>query len=259
MLHQEARSRICLGCMQKCTRNLLDAQPLTLQRLNDHVIQHIDVHDSRMPIGFCESCRLRLKRISENGAKAFDLSHLHSYLKQQKRIMPRVKECKCLVCQLASSSGGVAKKLQRFQKSSGRPSNEPRPVIHRLCGKCHTPLFSGCNHSCNNSTLVENILSSCPTGVLDQIASKHLKSKMEASESNKLTLKTFGTPMPVTIRHDRTEPTQFSHEQMDFIQAHSSFTGEQMKKCKFNSWDIRRDNSVNFPSPFQKYVLYFLF
>ena len=199
MLHEDARKKVCMGCFRKSSQNLLSAQPALLQRVNDHLIKDVDVHDSRVPIGVCESCRPRLHAIAtKKESKPFDLTNLHAYLSTQKRISPRGDECTCLVCKLASSSGGAATKLlKQYKKSVGRPSNEPQKAIHRLCGLCHSPLYFGCVHACNHTTLADNILNSCSEGVLDQIASRHLKNKVESAESKQLFLKTYGTPLPV--------------------------------------------------------------
>ena len=232
MLHEAARSKICLGCFRKCSKNLHSAQPLTLQRVNDHLIQSFDINDSRVPIGFCEPCRIRLQEIAtKKDAKPFDLTHLHSYLAEQSRTSPRKQPCTCLICRLASSNGIAAiKLLKAYKKSLDRPLNEPQKPIHRLCGSCHSPLFSGCTHTCNNTTLANNILNNVPEGVLDQIASRHLKNKAENAKSKEIFLKTYGTPLPETIGHAKTEPVQFSHKQLDHMQARGDLSGSQMLK-----------------------------
>ena len=233
MLHEEARTKVCLGCFRKCSQNLHSAQPVLIQRIKDHLVKDIDITDSRVPIGFCESCRLKLQAVAtKKDAKPFDLGHLHSYLETQKRISPRAPECTCFVCKLASAFGGKALKLSKeYKKSGGRPSSEPQKAIHRLCGLCHRPLYSGCSHNCDNTQLAANILSSCPENILDQISSGHLKNKAENAESKQLFLKTYGTPLPVTIGHENAKPLQFSHQQLDHMQGHGDFTGSQMIKC----------------------------
>ena len=171
MRHVESRTKVCLGCFCKCTQNLTSAQPLTQEftRIHEHIVEHIDVDDFRLPNGWCEGCRLRLKKIDESEGKPFDLSHLHFYLETQKRISPREQApCQCIVCQIASATGTKPKKLLRdFLISAGQLSDKPKEKIHKLCGKCHSPLYRGCTHSCNKSTLVENVLKTCPEGVLD--------------------------------------------------------------------------------------------
>ena len=106
MTHEESRQKVCLTCFHKTTENLDSATPLVLQRLNDHVMQHLDVNDFRVPKGFCSCCRRKLEKISTSGEKPFDLQPLHEYLQEQKRISPREKHCDCFVCQIAASKGG---------------------------------------------------------------------------------------------------------------------------------------------------------
>ena len=110
MNHAKCRKKICLTCFRKCEKNLESAQPLLLQRIHEHVIEDLNINDQKVPIGFCDACRIRLKDIAtkRRKGKKFDLTRLKNYLAIAD---PKDDNCVCDLCKIATSNGRAAKKL----------------------------------------------------------------------------------------------------------------------------------------------------
>ena len=113
MAHPVNRKKVCLICFRKCNSHLESANPVVLERINQFVIPNFDLSDPKLPIGFCETCRLHLKDIATKDAKPFDLTNLQKYLEKQRDSTPKETDCICDVCKIATAFGGVAAKLRQ--------------------------------------------------------------------------------------------------------------------------------------------------
>ena len=138
MHHDEARKRVCFSCFRKvkANENLSESSDLIIKRVQEF-IPNLDLQDDCIPIGFCGTCRRKLQV-----AESLSLTNLSKFLATQKRTSPRA-ECKCFVCEIASASGLQAKKHQKKHTTpKGRSSKKEEEIVHRLCGKCYSPLYS---------------------------------------------------------------------------------------------------------------------
>ena len=122
--HEDCRQRVCFSCFHKVTleENLKSASPLVQERIR-RLLPSVDQSDSRVPLGFCCSCRAKLKKF-EDGKKAFELTKLNDYLATQDRSSPRT-ECKdCSVCTIASATGLQSKTTEKLGWSIKRNANK---------------------------------------------------------------------------------------------------------------------------------------
>ena len=243
MLHDAARKCVCITCFRKTGENerIECLSEVVKDRLEEHVIENIDVSDRRIPTGLCSSCKQKLRNIAVEGRKStFDLNLIGTYLQEQKWISPRTTVCdqeKCLICKIAHSNGAKAKKiLWPYRQSSGRPplSDESKEV-HRLCGKCLSPIYRGCNHDkdqCGNTKYkLENVYDALTPGERQQLAARVNREAAEAAGSNTFTLKTCGKPQNVTIgAQPPAKIIKISHADVDKIQEHAGLTNTQTEK-----------------------------
>ena len=89
----------------------------------------------------------------------------------------------------------------------------------RCCPKCFSQIYRGCVHECNNTTLLNNILSRVPENVQQRVASTVVKAAAAENGSKQVSLRTGGTPLTVTIGPaEKKEKLRISHEAMDDLQ-----------------------------------------
>ena len=198
---------------------------LIIKRVQEF-IPNLDLQDDCIPIGFCGTCRRKLQV-----AESLSLTNLSKFLATQKRTSPRA-ECKCFVCEIASASGLQAKKHQKKHTTpKGRSSEKEEEIVHRLCGKCYSPLYRGCKHECGSSTMVDNFLKQAPINVQKRVASTVAKNEAIKTGSNDIKLTTGGTPLSLSIGPQKAEnKLQITHEHLDHIQAHANLSGKQLLK-----------------------------
>ena len=105
MKHEENRKRVCFSCFIKVKvgENLESASALIKERVN-RLLPSVDLSDDRLPLGFCLSCKAKLKKFEDKQLKEFDLSKLNEYLASQPRSSPR-SDCACTVCEIATAGG----------------------------------------------------------------------------------------------------------------------------------------------------------
>ena len=160
MKHEDARRRVCLGCFSKTNIEIASLPPNVQELIEKHIFSNYNINDYRLPCGICKSCRSKLHKV-ENGDRrnSFDLEQISRNIESVRRISPRSESCTCFSCAVANATGLAAKAIiQKHKSKVGRPAEKPIEIIHDLCGRCLSPKYRGCNHTCNQTTLLQNLL-----------------------------------------------------------------------------------------------------
>ena len=217
MKHADAIKRICFSCFKRVQpeENILSSSLLhdRVKRLLPFVFT-----SDLFPTGICSTCRRRLAKFETGERTSFELKNLEELNETLKRTSPR-NECKCKVCEAAGATGLGS----RVSVKRGRPKQEDDEedgmANFRCCPKCFSQIYRGCVHECNNTTLLNNILSRVPENVQQRVASTVVKAAAAENGSKQVSLRTGGTPLTVTIGPaEKKEKLRISHEAMDDLQ-----------------------------------------
>ena len=160
MKHSKARLKVCLLCFNKASKEIAKLSSHVHEQISKHIFSDFNVNDPRLPSAICNSCQSKLNRVAKGERQnTFDLEQLSRNIESLSRVSPRTETCSCLICKIAKASGAAARKITHEHRSKvGGPAAEPDLVIHDLCGRCLSPKYRGCSHSCNQTTLLNNIL-----------------------------------------------------------------------------------------------------
>ena len=130
--HAKNRLRVCFGCFEKVKpgEDVFSCTDAVRERIKLKVPSY-DFDDSRVPVGFCEGCKRKLKDVEKGTLKELDLSNLNSYLATQPK-SSRVKCAKpCKVCSVAEKIGLDSRSQGNGNKRKGeghRPT-QPRKLL----------------------------------------------------------------------------------------------------------------------------------
>ena len=186
--HEENRKYVCLLCLKKSSRPLTAFQA---QRICELYSTNLDVCDSRVPQGLCESCRTALRRKEEG--KEVTLPSLFDFSSIRLRAETRSQVCDCLLCQIARS------KLQDKHPLEKQNAGEKEPSVR--CHECLSPLGKGLPHQCSQLQFRQNLqsLAAKDSKAAEQIASQVIANK-ESSPRGTVKLAKAGGGPPLSIK-----------------------------------------------------------
>ena len=229
--HAENRLRVCFCCFEKVKpgEDVFSCTDAVRERIKLKIPSY-DYNDPRVPVGFCEGCKRKLKDVEKGTLKELDLSHLNGYLATQPK-STRVKCAKpCQVCTVAEKIGLDSRVRGTKRKTGGRPPIHATEEVTDCCGKCYSPKKRGFSHECNETSKLSNILTNSTPHLKGRIASSVVKSMSESEESKDILLPTGGPPLPIHVGKVDDTQIQISHEDMDRLQAEANLTGSQLTK-----------------------------
>ena len=124
--HEQARYHVCILCLKHSNRTLFSNETFFA-----YVKTQCDLSDPKVPLGFCNTCRIRYTKKPSENIFNFD------------SIQPSNSEpCNCLICNVAKEK--VAKEIF-FQK---RQKNLVSPKKAVFCKKCFSMIAKGKSHKC---------------------------------------------------------------------------------------------------------------
>lgn len=246
MDHNIARTKVCLLCFRKGSFSVLGKVDLLMTIRQ--VIENYDENDRRLPTSICGSCKTSLYKLKSGhtGHKFQGLNKLEHVLETQRWLSPRIKDCDCKVCEVASSNGSQAKKIQQpwkrgRAKSEGDDgdgdSHDIRQV--KLCGLCFSRIYRGCAHNCTHATKMSNLHQLTTNNEKEKVASDILRDKTSASGSSTTSLNTNGRPLTVSLQKPKSKASDgtphegISHTDIKAMQTHVGLTQNQtLKVCQ---------------------------
>ena len=231
--HAQNRLRVCFGCFEKVKpgEDVFSCTDAVRERIKLKVPSY-DFDDSRVPVGFCEGCKRKLKDVEKGTLKELDLSNLNSYLATQPK-SSQVKCAKpCKVCSVAEKIGLDSRSQGNGnkRKKGGRPSTHATEEVVDCCGKCFSPKKRGLSHDCSETSKLSNILTNSTPHLQGRIASSVVKSLSESEGSKDILLPTGGPPLPIHVGKVESSEIQITHEDMDHLQAEANLTATQLTK-----------------------------
>ena len=204
--HEENRNRVCIVCFEKAK---YDVTNVIVERIKKYFIENYSLDDSVLPKGICSKCRNDLLEISQ-GKKditvlpdTHDFSSLFPFVRLTATRQDPFPVCHCQMCDVARCKGTDVPK-----RKPGRPSSLeqkpfiPRQSIVKICTSCYSTINRGLSHSCNVSTLRNNVSEIVTTEdqrSKDLIAGKLIHEKFsESYQDDQISFATRG-PNPIKI------------------------------------------------------------
>ena len=148
------------------------------------------------------------------------------------------KDCTCIICQVGHATNNQRVDVSEFiTQIMYKKSNNDESI----CQVCYSLIRSGEIHECSpKKDHISNLQQCIPQKVQEQLSSKVLKDKLEASGSRDTKLSTHGTPLNVSIGTKRKSGSvndrSFSHEDVISMKKHIGLSDRQTLKL---AQDIR--------------------
>ena len=142
--HEDCRKSVCVLCLKKCSRELTQ---FLVEKILKHFHTSLDLTDTRVPRGICDSCRTILRRKDEG--KDVNLPTLFPFSSIKVRPPTRDQGCNCLICQV-----GHLKLNEKSPVDYSKPVEDCTP---QRCGDCLSLVGRGLPHQCTPFTFRENL------------------------------------------------------------------------------------------------------
>ena len=110
----------------------------------------------------------------------------------------------------------------------GRPLEQEVVTVPNCCGRCFTPIYQGCRHQCNQTSMIQNIMNNAPQQVQRRVASAVTREVVDETGSSDISLPTAGRPLSLSVGPPKKdEQLHVTHEDMDHLQGTYSLSGNQ--------------------------------
>ena len=190
--HNERRSKLCVVC---CSY----AKPMTPKFANlveTFLIEGYNIADIRLPSGLCSTCCSHLGRIGRGDFK-YNLPNFFDYSNMASYRIPRHGECNCVFCVMCPVSGRFGAKTTRGSVKKAKSKKAPKKDSSRLCPRCLSPIFVGCQHLCTKTSKVQNIVRQLSEKTKKRVAYEILKEDLAADGSSSVS--TPGKPFNLNL------------------------------------------------------------
>ena len=152
----------------------------------------IEKNDQRVPTGFCETCRQKLKATANNSIPENVTFSNTVFISTNE-----IGECSCAICKIARVSGKgchpvLGGPMDKKQRAKWLKSQKAEKTEMRVCTKCFSELKQGKKHLCQKSSTLEH---------LEKLTEKHEKA-MEQHTSKFLKRKSSETAGPVELSQE---------------------------------------------------------
>jgi hypothetical protein len=253
MDHIQARAKVCLLCFRKGSFSIIGKDDL-IKTIKDCIISDYDIHDRRLPTALCDTCKSKVYKLARGNVdqKFQGLDQLESVIDGQCWISPRIRDCDCLICQVAKANGPKAKEIQnRIGRGRPKTSNESNARDYKLCGGCFSRIYRGCRHQCCEKTKLENLTSMTSLKQREMVASDVLHEGAAASSSSVIKLTTRGHPMSVSVINSSTYTPKLpviTHQDVKHIKTHVGLSQNQVLKMTEDLRMITQNRNVIEPN-----------
>ena len=199
--HDEMRASVCVNCLAPgCTRKVSPGQ--MTDQIRQYVVGDFGPDVESLPVGICEGCR---KRLSRNGKLECSVNYTLLRKRGTFKCYPGQENfCQCYIC---------VKGRDTLFKAKPKGAPKPPPITFTTCAKCFAKLQPGHPHDCRVGARVDNVLSSLPPDVAQQIASKVVSNEAGDSPSTSL-MRPKGPRMTVTVGKVPEKPSPLSHQDL---------------------------------------------
>lgn len=235
--HDENRHKVCVNCLGKATKISCRITPKLKPLIVKHVFDGYRQNEDRLPCAICDTCRLALMSLQNPDSKRtlprkIDHAQLVDNLVT---VDVSSTNCTCEICQSATLKGNKASTKSSTKVSRGRPTSntKKKPVTLTLCSLCKGCRHRGKFHKCDETEKFKNVQKIMSPNTQELVASKVIKEKStsEHPESGKISLKTRGRPMNVTVPGIRKlDKPKISRQTLLDIQVQNNMSDNAMLK-----------------------------
>lgn len=241
LTHVQHCTKLCVGCLRKVPlRQLSEVQKAAVARhIFDEYIKYFEI----LPHGICNTCRAYIgkpgtdTRFAVNSAKYKEVVDSFNMMPKATRSNPEPdKACTCAFCALGRTKfhqGPATSKRGRPRESSPNPRERAEATL--MCSWCLQKVGPGIPHPCTRKERQANVNQVLTPKGKGQLASSHIRSLADASNTSEIALPTFGTPFQVTAVSSSSNSVRnltpvLSHEAMSKMQKETGISDNQLLK-----------------------------